>query len=209
MPAVGATGAVNPTIPWRRDERSPPEPNRIHSAAIRRSPKPEADYLAADAALAGIVGSAIMEVGAEDEPMVPVAVSGIGVVTDGAVLAGVAGSTMVSTFLPQAPSASRAQSATTVVTERAANGLLSIGEFLEKKVEIRRKTCELSLGERSGKPPEQFNLSHHRLDTVILPEGTQRRQRAFDVVGRCPPGAAPVALSFLPPPTARARVPVN
>ena len=80
-----------------------------------------------------MVGSAIVELGDDEVPIELLAppmllllpmllplvlldvVSGIGVVTDGAVLAGVV---VVSTFLPHAPSASRAERATTDVTVR-------------------------------------------------------------------------------------------
>lgn len=76
-----------------------------------------------------MVGSAIVDVGADEEPMAPLAVTsgvgvGIGVVTDGAVFAGVVGIVVVSCFLPQAPRASNAESATTVVAVRALNDIV-------------------------------------------------------------------------------------
>lgn len=84
-----------------------------------------------------------MDVGADEVPEAPLAlVSGMVVMTDGAVLAGVAAEggmalvlglvlVLVFSFLPQAPSASKAEKATTVAATRVVGDIKRIENFLE------------------------------------------------------------------------------
>ena len=83
--------------------------------------------MAADEALAGKVGEAMVKPGADAAPeATPALLSGIGVVTEGAVLAGVierAGMLLLlllllSSFLPQAPNAKITEKAMTVAAVR-------------------------------------------------------------------------------------------
>ena len=84
-----------------------------------------------------------MDVGADEVPEAPLAlVSGIVVMTDGAVLAGVVAEggmalvlglvlVLVFSFLPQAPSASKAEKATTVAATRVVGDIKRIENLLE------------------------------------------------------------------------------
>lgn len=84
-----------------------------------------------------------MDVGADEVPEAPLAlVSGMVVMTDGAVLAGVAAEggmalvlglvlVLVFSFLPQAPSASKAEKATTVAATRVVGDIKRIENLLE------------------------------------------------------------------------------
>ena len=84
-----------------------------------------------------------MDVGADEVPEAPLAlVSGVVVMTDGAVLAGVAAEggmalvlglvlVLVFSFLPQAPSASKAEKATTVAATRVVGDIKRIENLLE------------------------------------------------------------------------------
>lgn len=83
-----------------------------------------------------------MDVGADEVPEAPLAlVSGMVVMTDGAVLAGVAAEggmalvlglvlVLVFSFLPQAPSASKAEKATTVAATRVVGDIKRIENLL-------------------------------------------------------------------------------
>ena len=84
-----------------------------------------------------------MDAGADEVPEAPLAlVSGMVVMTDGAVLAGVAAEggmalvlglvlVLVFSFLPQAPSASKAEKATTVAATRVVGDIKRIENLLE------------------------------------------------------------------------------
>ena len=90
--------------------------------------------MAADEALAGKVGDAMVKPGADAAPAAtPALLSGIGVVTDGAVLAGVierAGMLLLllSSFLPQALNAKTKERARTVAAVRMLANFMCMSE---------------------------------------------------------------------------------
>ena len=134
-----------------------------------------------------------MDVGADEVPEAPLAlVSGIVVMTDGAVLAGVAAEggmalvlglvlVLVFSFLPQAPSTSKAEKATTVAATRVVGDIKRIENLLEVVGHWRQQ--------KVGSLNERFeNLRKRSIDALSKTTGV-----ALD--GRpAPPGPASAAV---------------
>lgn len=134
-----------------------------------------------------------MDVGADEVPEAPLAlVSGIVVMTDGAVLAGVVAEggmalvlglvlVLVFSFLPQAPSASKAEKATTVAATRVVGDIKRIENLLEVVGHWRQQ--------KVGSLNERFeNLRKRSIDALSKTTGV-----ALD--GRpAPPGPASAAV---------------
>ena len=134
-----------------------------------------------------------MDVGADEVPEAPLAlVSGMVVMTDGAVLAGVAAEggmalvlglvlVLVFSFLPQAPSASKAEKATTVAATRVVGDIKRIENLLEVVGHWRQQ--------KVGSLNERFeNLRKRSIDALSKTTGV-----ALD--GRpAPPGPASAAV---------------
>ena len=134
-----------------------------------------------------------MDAGADEVPEAPLAlVSGMVVMTDGAVLAGVAAEggmalvlglvlVLVFSFLPQAPSASKAEKATTVAATRVVGDIKRIENFLEVVGHWRQQ--------KVGSLNERFeNLRKRSIDALSKTTGV-----ALD--GRpAPPGPASAAV---------------
>ena len=134
-----------------------------------------------------------MDAGADEVPEAPLAlVSGMVVMTDGAVLAGVAAEggmalvlglvlVLVFSFLPQAPSASKAEKATTVAATRVVGDIKRIENLLEVVGHWRQQ--------KVGSLNERFeNLRKRSIDALSKTTGV-----ALD--GRpAPPGPASAAV---------------